>query len=271
MSGFAGCRINNMQTNGSEYLYRRLQRHLDRMPVGFPATESGVDIRILRDLFTPEQAEIALELSLIPEPARVVYKRLRDRFTFEELEQKLREMDDKGVVLALRADGRETRYAKLIYAVGMYERQVARLTAEMERDGRQYLDEAFGRAFHKKKTPQMRIVPVNKRIAVERAVATYDHIRGYVQQDSTGPFGVIPCICRKGRDLAGEKCRQTEQRDNCLLMGPAAKWAEDSGVGRAISRDEMLALLDKADEDGLVLEVENTKAPMFVCCCCGCW
>ena len=29
-------------------IYRRLQEHLDKMPVGFPATESGVEIKILK-------------------------------------------------------------------------------------------------------------------------------------------------------------------------------------------------------------------------------
>jgi ferredoxin len=37
-----------------------------------------------------------------------------------------------------------------------------------------------------------------------------------------------------------------------------------------VSRDEMLALLDEADRDGLVLQPGNTQEPMFVCCCCGC-
>jgi ferredoxin len=41
-------------------------------------------------------------------------------------------------------------------------------------------------------------------------------------------------------------------------------------MGQAISRQEMLDLLDQADKEGLVLEPENTKSPMFVCCCCGC-
>ncbi len=49
-------------------VYRRLQRHLDKMPVAFPATESGVELRILRRLFTPEEAEVALLLSAVPEP-----------------------------------------------------------------------------------------------------------------------------------------------------------------------------------------------------------
>jgi NAD-dependent dihydropyrimidine dehydrogenase PreA subunit len=44
----------------------------------------------------------------------------------------------------------------------------------------------------------------------------------------------------------------------------------ESGNGQAATREEMLDLLDQADRDGLVLQPENTKAPMFVCCCCGC-
>ena len=40
-------------------LYRQLARHLDRLPGGFPATESGVELRILRRLFSPQDAELA--------------------------------------------------------------------------------------------------------------------------------------------------------------------------------------------------------------------
>ena len=42
--------------------YRILQEHLDGMPVGYPATESGVEIELLRAVFTPEQAQIATYL-----------------------------------------------------------------------------------------------------------------------------------------------------------------------------------------------------------------
>ena len=42
--------------------YRNLQEHLDKMPVGFPATESGVEINLLKTIFTPEQAKIATHL-----------------------------------------------------------------------------------------------------------------------------------------------------------------------------------------------------------------
>jgi ferredoxin len=252
----------------SENPYRALQRHLDRMPVAFPPTESGVEIRILQRLFTPEEAELALALSAIPEPASTIAPRLRPRPALADLEGKLDRMGDKGILLAIPAEGGK-RYSKLQFAIGMYERQLKTLTPELDRDSRQYMEEAYHRAFHTGKTTQLRIVPVNREVALDRHVAPYDRIREYVAA-SPGPFGVLTCICRHGRDLAGQPCRQTELRDNCLMIGMAAQWAADSGMGRAITREEMLALLNRADRDGLVLEPENTQAPMFICCCCGC-
>src|ERR1017187_2504524 len=127
-----------MPTIAPETLYRRLQQHLDRMPVAFPPTPSGVEIRILQRLFTPEEAEIALELSAIPEPAATIHKRFKSRMTLPELKQKLDQMGEKGNILAWRMAG-EVHYAKLIFAIGMYERQVKKLTPEFERDTRQYI------------------------------------------------------------------------------------------------------------------------------------
>src|ERR1039457_7657369 len=126
-----------MQAATSESLYRRLQQHLDRMPVGFPATQSGVEIRILQRLFTPEEAEIALELSAIPEPAAIIHRRFGSRISLEELRRKLEHMADKGIVLSFPAAG-EMRFGKLIFAIGMYEGQIKTLTPEFEGDSRQY-------------------------------------------------------------------------------------------------------------------------------------
>lgn len=249
-------------------LYRKLQRHLDRMPVGFPASESGVEIDILRQLFTPAEAELALDLSAFPEPVATIHKRVKSRMSLAEVIVALDEMADKGLLLRIPVkDG--YRYSKLIFAIGMYERQMNRLTPKLERDSRQYMDEAFRHAFHSKKTTQMRVVPVNEPIPVERDVATYEDIRAYVQA-SAGPFAKMTCICRHGKNLLGEKCKQTNLRDNCLTMSYAATWLVEYGLARFITREEMLDLLAQADRDGLVLQPENTKRPLFVCCCCGC-
>jgi formate hydrogenlyase subunit 6/NADH:ubiquinone oxidoreductase subunit I len=238
------------------------------MPVGFPATRSGVEIRILQRLFTPQEAAIALELSAIPEPVSAIHRRLESAITVQGLKRKLADMAGKGTILAIRS-GQDLQYAKLVFAIGMYERQLPNLTAEFEQECREYFEEAFDKAFHTGKTPQMRIVPVNREIAAERSVSTYDQIRTYLEA-STGPFAAIPCICRKGKSLLGKPCKQTKTSENCLMIGPAAEWASASGNGHALTRDGILALLDQADAEGLVLEPENTKSPAFICCCCGC-
>ena len=48
-------------------VYKKLAQHLDNLPGGFPPTETGVELRILRRLFTPEEAELAVHLNLIAE------------------------------------------------------------------------------------------------------------------------------------------------------------------------------------------------------------
>ncbi|MFB3776791.1 MAG: ATP-binding protein [Bryobacteraceae bacterium] len=252
----------------AEDLYRKLQQHLDRMPVGFPATESGVEIRILKHLFTPRQAVVALELSAIPEPAPVIHRRLKPALSLDECVEALDEMAALGLLQRIPLEG-TPHYGKLPFAIGMYERQVNRLTPEFERDAREYLLGAFREANFTTKTTQMRTVPVNKAIEVERGVATYDDIREHVRR-SSGPFAAMNCICRQGQDLLGEPCKQTKLRENCLMLSVAAEVMVEQGAARFISREEMLQLLDEADKEGLVLQPENTKSPLFVCCCCGC-
>ena len=58
-------------------VYQKLARYLDDLPGGFPATTTGVELRLLRRLFTPEQAELALHLTLLAEEPRVIARRAK--------------------------------------------------------------------------------------------------------------------------------------------------------------------------------------------------
>ncbi len=52
-----------------ENVYLKLREFLDQFPLGFPQTESGVEIKILKRLFTEKEAETALLLTPFPEEA----------------------------------------------------------------------------------------------------------------------------------------------------------------------------------------------------------
>lgn len=63
------------------------------MLVGYPATQSGVELRLLKFLFTPEQARIALGLDHRIRTAEQVYQRVEDSgISLEELKTILREL-----------------------------------------------------------------------------------------------------------------------------------------------------------------------------------
>jgi electron transport complex protein RnfB len=249
-------------------VYRDLQKHLDRLPVGFPATESGVETRILKHLFTPEEASLAMRLSMLPEPLTRIHKRVRKSgVSIQVLEQSLERMVQKGLVMSRTRDGRKY-YSNEMLAIGMYEHQVDRMPQGFVEDMLQYLDEGFGAELYRTKIPQLRTVPVEQGVSQEYGVATYDSIREIVGAVE-GQIVVANCICRQAKDRVGESCRQTELRETCLIFGHAAEHYLEMGLSRSITKEEALAILSKAEDAGLVLQPINSQRPEAVCCCCG--
>jgi Pyruvate/2-oxoacid:ferredoxin oxidoreductase delta subunit len=251
-------------------VYRRLREHLDALPIAFPATESGVELRILKRLFTEEEAEVALGLSAVPEPVEAIRRRVGGRAE-DELERMLDRMVEKGAIFGghALARGGKKRYSRSPLAIGIYEAQVDRLTREMQQDFEQYTREAFATALLDVKTKQMRTIPVSARFVPDRLVGRYDDARGLIAEGA-GPWATRNCVCRQGRDLLGEPCRQTSARRVCLMIGAIARSSVAAGDARPISRDDALVLLEQAERDGMVLQPSNTRDPAFICFCCGC-
>ena len=52
--------------------YSDLAEHLDRLPGGFPPSVTGAEIRLLERLFTPEEAALAIHLTLEREGVEVI-------------------------------------------------------------------------------------------------------------------------------------------------------------------------------------------------------
>lgn len=249
-------------------VYRDLQKHLDKLPIGYPPTKSGVEIRILKHLFTPEEAEIAKHLSIIAEPLNDIYQRAKKSgISIRELEQVLDRMVHKGTILTRKKDD-EKYYGNAMLAVGIFELQVERLTRGFSKDWLQYLDEAFGQEVCRTKIPQLRTIPIEKSIPREYQVSSYDNVRQIVDSID-GQIAVANCVCRQAKDLIGESCRHTDIRETCLIFGRSAEHHLNLGLARSVTKDEAFDILNKAEEAGLVLQPENSQRPHYICCCCG--
>lgn len=255
-------------------VYRDLANHLDKMPIGFPATESGVELRVLKNLFTPEEAKLALSLNYMPDPLKKIFRRVKKSgITLEVLEKKLDEMYQKGLInygKRVSEIGEEKFYANAPLVIGMFEYQLNRLTKEFIMDFKQYLEESFWQEeFNKTKIPQLRTIPIEQSIDYEQNIATYDDLINMIENIGE-PIGVHECICRQGKDILAEPCKKTDMRELCFSFRLGALSYNEKGLNRLISKDEALEIIRKAEEAGLVLQPGNSKRPFCMCLCCGC-
>lgn len=244
-------------------VYRALQQRIDELPIPYPETESGVELRLLKALFSPREAEIALSLSALPETVQTIGHRVGTVGT-DELTAVLSHLADKGAINtgAVRVGNRRVKtYGLAPLVVGMFEFQVDKLTPEFVHDFHDYLDEGFRSAVVGAPTGQLRTVPIRAELSAERTVAPYDDIRTYVTNHA-GPFAVINCVCRQSAELLGRDCTTSSTHETCLMIGHVPSFA------RRLSRDDVVHILDRAEHEGHVLQPQNSREPSFICCCC---
>lgn len=254
-------------------VYRDLQKALDKLPISYPETESGVELRILKKIFTPEQAFIGSKLGFTPTTLHEIYKRIdHEAFTLERLEKTLDEMYELGLIIrGIRNEkGNDIKYYMATpFMLGFYEFQMNKMTKEFINDVDQYFEEAFMDELNKTKIPQLRTIPIEKEIGIERSVANYDDFR-YFLENCGEPIVLNECICRKKNDIIGKSCKKTDLRESCLSFRSAGQAYLDRGLGRVVSKEEALKIIEQAEREGLVLQAGNSQRPMSICTCCGC-
>lgn len=243
--------------------YEKLAHYLDRLPAGYPPAENGAELQLLQELFTEEEAELALHLTLLSEEPRVIA--YRARLPVEKVAQMLAEMENKGLISANHSSRKPTTYSISMFVVGFWEGQVNRLRTEVVR-----LFEAYAPVWFQKgawrQTPQLRTIPVGEAIPITSEVMPYDQIEQILR--SKHSIAVRNCVCRQERDLVNEGCGKP--LETCLSFDGAALNTERAGNGRLISLDEAMKIVEQAKRAGLVLQPANSQNPIFVCMCCSC-
>lgn len=243
-------------------VYRRLSAFLDRMPGGYPATDSGIEIRILEKLFTPVEAEMVMRLKPYPEAVTAIAE--RSGMGEGEAAELLESLAKQGSILRLRVKD-EPYYMASSFVVGIFEFHLKSMDAEFAGMMEEYMP-FMVELWSNIKTKQMRVVPIGESLSTDSGVATYDHIREMVNKYED--IAVADCICRVEKGLLGHEC--TRPMETCLVFGVAARYYEENGIGRRISVEECHRILDGAEEAALVLCPSNAQDIVNICCCCGC-
>lgn len=245
-----------------EDVYARLRDFMDALPAGYPATPTGVEIRILKKLFSPEEALLTMKLKSEPEEVPAIAARVG--LDEAELAPRLEKMAQKGLIFRVRK-GNKALYQAFQFVVGVYEFQLKNLDREFCQMFEEYLP-YIGTSLMSVKTKQMRVIPVESAVRTAHAVETYNRVRELVKGQKI--FSVAQCICRKEQGLLGKECARPQE--TCLGFGDFAQFYIDNKLARAISRVEALEILDLAEKSALVLSPTNSQELGAICCCCPC-
>jgi len=247
----------------SDNIYKNLAGQLDALPNGFPPTDDGRELRLLAKLFSPEQAELAAQLTPSLETVEEIAARTgRD---IAGLRDQLKAMSRGGLIEAGRRDG-ALGFKLLPFVVGIYEMQVGTMDAELARLFEDYFQSAFGKMLTVK--PQFhRVIPVYETVRNSMEVRPFESASEIV--DAMQSWGVLDCICRKQKALIGEACEHP--LDVCMIMDPRPNAFEKSTTIRSLTHDEAMGTLRRAAEAGLVHSVSNSAEGMYyICNCCTC-
>ena len=213
-------------------IYERVRQRLDMFPQGFPKTASGVELDILRRLFTPDEGEVMLAMRPFPEPASAIAERLSRNA--EELGKELYGMSKKGVIMRTSSPENQILYSLVPWIVGIWEFQLNNLDPEFVRLKEKYTEEGMIPERRKSQLSGMRTIPVEEEIASSSEIEPYEKVSEILNAHTK--FAVAECLCRKTKKILGDGCGKLLEA--CLIFGSWADYYVENGLGRGISRDE---------------------------------
>ncbi len=244
-------------------IYEQLRQRLDDLGTGFPPTQNGIEISILKRLFSESDARMFLMMTPMLETPEAVAERLE--LPAEDTAAHLEDMALRGLLFRQRK-GDVVRYAAVPFVVGIYEFQLNRVDRELAEEVETYYKEALGKTFQAWSTPVMRTIPINREIAAEWPIAAYEDALEIIDNQKT--IAVAPCICRT---MAGKMDRGCDKPlETCFLFGSHGAYYVDNGMGRYIDKAEAKEIIRKNDEAGLVMQPFNSQHVGGMCSCCGC-
>jgi len=247
----------------SSDIYKNLAQRLDAVPNGFPATDSGVELKILERIFTPKQAQLATIMRLTPEPAVEIAARAQVDPT--EAEETLRTMARQGLIRARKVDSGLV-FGLIAFVVGIYENQLFRMDQELAALCEQYFQETDGSMMGISPAVH-RVIPIEQAISLDLEVFPYE--RAVELIENARSWGVRKCICRVQKRLIGEGCEHEEE--NCLVFAPVEHAFDSSQDERSISKQEALEILRRTEEAGLIHSTANRLDQVsYICNCCTC-
>lgn len=262
-------------------IYERLAAAQEALPHGFPRTKSGVEIKLIKMAFSPEEVSLAGQLTRFPETAAEIAKRVdmdaADVTVLLEslIPRRLIRLDSPGHDLpgvTLQFEG-EKKYRLGPFLVGWYEANMRLLDKEFAELFEQFVIEGGGERILAPRPGVLGVVPVRGSLKPELMKTMEPHLDIDAHFKRHERFVVLPCVCKREQEfLHGHSCDMPMKRCGFVGVPPQTPLSEN-----VLDREEALKLFGELEQMGHVHlaaygYVMEAETPQFVgtCNCCAC-
>ena len=114
----------------------------------------------------------------------------------------------------------------------------------------------------------MHTIPVEKAIPAQSQSLDIEHISHWLKKYE-GHIGVAVCSCRRSESTRGQGSGDV-QADWCIGVGEFADYTNEVGIGHAISYDEAMQILQRAEDLGYVHQITNIDGENKIFAICNC-
>jgi len=267
-----------------EELYERLRIILSAMSaVPLPRHEAA--FKLLTNMFDEDEAEVIVAgLKQIGAPASLADIAEAMGRPAEEMASRLEAMAYKGLIRKAPPES----YVAAAYSPGTIMNYYAYNRSDPENMKRvaeaniELLKSSWTQEMADLKHGMFRVLPavkpvektieINRSIEVEHKILPFEILKEYISKIEPQSFTAIPCACRESARLSGDPCRRTD-KNFCISLGPGSESLRAQGVGRAVSLDELMDMLERAEKEGLVhqtINMQDTAGILCNCCPCCC-
>ncbi len=252
--------------------------------IPMPATDTL--LALVQNILTHEQAEF---IPVFTKPLTLEEILERTEMERARVEKMLEDLMYAGVITGLPSRSTGVVVYRLLPAFpGIFEFSLMRGgTSDRDRKLARLFDDLFQemsdmvQANYDNVVPAMkalpaidRVIPVEAQLeSCQEKVLPADEVKKIIDKFDT--IAVATCYCRHEKDLLGDPCKVTDKRENCLVLGPGARFTIDKNFARPITRDEARKILQESENAGLVhksfhAKLDPEKEQEAICSCCKC-
>ncbi len=260
----------------NDAVYEELADALGKLPNGFTRTPSNGEIRMLKKMFSPEDASLASKLSEKLETAEEIAN--RTGLPLEETRDHLLKMAEESLLwldhyefsidydMDQLINAENPRFRLPPFLVGLMETKAEELDHEFIHLFEAYMADGGAADIMKPGPALMRVIPSRGSVKKEW-ILPYDEVKNILSKAKT--FFVYDCVCRTVKEEVGREC--DFPLNNCLYFSSHDHIPGQYSREGQISQEQVFEILDKSEELGLVHTISNVmKGAGYLCNCCGC-